>query len=141
MSAKKGLKPGLQTSKSMKKNSLFILLVLMTFGVSSQKVSPTYSTVTDNFSLRNKPQWQSKLSLFKFQDVKLLPGSFKEAEQTDLKYMLSLDADRLLAPYLREAGLPKKAESYTNWENTGLDGHIRRTLSFSPCHDVCCYRR
>ena len=25
---------------------------------------------------------------------------------------------------LREAGLTPKAPSYTNWENTGLDGHI-----------------
>src|ERR1043165_4039895 len=67
---------------------------------------------------------QTGLSLFKSQDIELLPGVFKEAEATDLKYILALDADRLLAPYLREAGLQPKAESYTNWENTGLDGHI-----------------
>ena len=35
-----------------------------------------------------------------------------------------LDADRLLAPYFREAGLETKAINYPNWENTGLDGHI-----------------
>jgi DUF1680 family protein len=62
--------------------------------------------------------------LFKSSEVKLLDGVFKRAEQTDLHYMLALNADRLLAPYLREAGLKPKAESYTNWENTGLDGHI-----------------
>lgn len=38
--------------------------------------------------------------------------------------LLTLDADRLLAPYRKEAGLPPKAENYPNWENTGLDGHI-----------------
>ena len=38
--------------------------------------------------------------------------------------MMALDPDKLLAPYLREAGLAPKAESYGNWENTGLDGHI-----------------
>lgn len=65
-----------------------------------------------------------KITAFKAQDVKLLPSVFKNAEQTDLKYMLALDADKLLAPYLREAGLPAKTTSYTNWENTGLDGHI-----------------
>ncbi|RZL18848.1 MAG: glycosyl hydrolase, partial [Pedobacter sp.] len=54
----------------------------------------------------------------------LLNGVFKQAEHTDLNYMLALNADRLLAPYLREAGLKPKAESYTNWENTGLDGHM-----------------
>ena len=34
------------------------------------------------------------------------------------------DPDRLLAPYLKGAGLEPKADNYTNWENTGLDGHI-----------------
>ena len=64
------------------------------------------------------------LSSFKYEDVQLLPGVFKAAEQTDLNYILALDKDKLLAPFLREAGLPTKAESYTNWENSGLDGHI-----------------
>ncbi|RYG08960.1 MAG: glycosyl hydrolase, partial [Chitinophagaceae bacterium] len=66
---------------------------------------------------------QDKLQAFNLSDVRLLNGPFKAAQQTDLIYMLSLDADRLLAPYLKEAGLPKKAENYGNWENTGLDGH------------------
>lgn len=56
--------------------------------------------------------------------VTLLSGPLKDAETVALRYVLSLDVDRLLAPYRREAGLPAKAESYTNWENTGLDGHI-----------------
>lgn len=57
-------------------------------------------------------------------EVSLKPSIFYNAEQTDLKYIMSLDPDRLLAPFLREAGLHPKAVSYTNWENTGLDGHI-----------------
>jgi DUF1680 family protein len=61
---------------------------------------------------------------FPLRDVRLLPGIFKEQEQTELNYMLALKPDRLLAPFQREAGLPQKAESYTNWENSGLDGHI-----------------
>ncbi|MER5209537.1 beta-L-arabinofuranosidase domain-containing protein [Streptomyces sp. NPDC002838] len=36
---------------------------------------------------------------------------------------MSLDADRLLAPLRREVGLPPVAESYGNWESSGLDGH------------------
>lgn len=69
-----------------------------------------------------KPDTQ--VSYFDMQDVRLLPSPFKHAEDLDIKYLQELDADRLLAPYLREAGLPQKAESYANWENTGLDGHI-----------------
>ncbi|NMN37675.1 glycoside hydrolase family 127 protein [Pedobacter sp. SG918] len=67
---------------------------------------------------------QTSLQPFNLTEVRLLEGPFKQAQETDKKYMLSLDADRLLAPYLREAGLKPKAASYGNWENTGLDGHI-----------------
>ncbi|MFK4106034.1 beta-L-arabinofuranosidase domain-containing protein [Streptomyces sp. NPDC019531] len=55
--------------------------------------------------------------------VRLLPGPFLDAQATALDYLLSLDADRLLAPLRREAGLPPVAESYGNWESSGLDGH------------------
>ncbi len=64
------------------------------------------------------------LQQFTLNEVKLLPGAFYNARQTDIEYMLALEPDRLLAPYLREAGLPIEKESYGNWENTGLDGHI-----------------
>ncbi len=67
---------------------------------------------------------QQPLQTFPLTDVRLLDGPFKEAQQTDMNYMLSLEPDRLLVPFLREAGLPVKATSYGNWENTGLDGHI-----------------
>jgi DUF1680 family protein len=67
---------------------------------------------------------QDQLQSFAATEIRLLDGPFKVAEQTDLKYLLSLDADRLLAPYLKEAGLKPKAENYGNWENTGLDGHL-----------------
>ncbi len=67
---------------------------------------------------------QQPLQTFPLTDVRLLEGPFKAAQQTDMNYMLSLEPDRLLVPFLREAGLPTKAASYGNWENTGLDGHI-----------------
>ncbi|TDD94708.1 glycoside hydrolase family 127 protein [Flavobacterium cellulosilyticum] len=66
----------------------------------------------------------AKLQSFPLSSVRLLEGPFKEAQLTDMKYILALDADRLLFPYLREAGIETKGESYGNWENTGLDGHI-----------------
>src|SRR5574344_2441163 len=64
------------------------------------------------------------LESFNMQDVRLLPSVFLQAEETDLRYIMAMDPDRLLAPFLRAAGLQPKAPSYTNWENTGLDGHI-----------------
>tara|TARA_R110000868_G_scaffold304437_6_gene565023 strand:- start:6090 stop:8444 length:2355 start_codon:yes stop_codon:yes gene_type:complete len=65
-----------------------------------------------------------KLQTFPLTSVELLDSPFSEAQETDKKYILELDADRLLAPYLIEAGLEAKAPKYGNWENTGLDGHI-----------------
>lgn len=59
---------------------------------------------------------------FPLRDVSLLDGPFKQARDLNLKVLLQYDVDRLLAPYRKEAGLPKKAETYPNWD--GLDGHV-----------------
>lgn len=67
---------------------------------------------------------QEALTLFPLTDVTLLDSPFLHAQQTNLNYILSMDPDRLLAPYLKEAGLPSKANNYGNWEDTGLGGHI-----------------
>jgi len=59
---------------------------------------------------------------FPLKDVVLLDGPFKHAQDLNLQVLLKYDVDRLLAPYLKEAGLPAKAKSYPNWD--GLDGHV-----------------
>lgn len=69
-------------------------------------------------------QEPNKLKTFALSSVSLLESPFSEAQETDRNYILELDADRILAPYLIEAGLEPKAPKYGNWENTGLDGHI-----------------
>lgn len=69
-------------------------------------------------------QVHQQLQYFSLQSVKLLESQFYNAQDLNKKYLLSLNADRLLAPYLKEAGLKPKASNYPNWENTGLDGHI-----------------
>ena len=65
-----------------------------------------------------------KINTFPVSDVRLTSGMFKHAEDLDICYLMGLNSDRLLAPYMKEAGLKPKAENYPNWENTGLDGHI-----------------
>jgi len=69
-------------------------------------------------------QVKQNVRYFPLNKVHLSESIFSKALQTDEKYILSMDADRLLAPYLKEAGLKPKKENYPNWENTGLDGHI-----------------
>ena len=76
------------------------------------------------FLLTGKAQTRQEVSYFPLQDVKLLESPFLQAQRTDLHYIMAMNPDKLLAPFLREAGLTPKAPSYTNWENIGLDGHI-----------------
>lgn len=66
----------------------------------------------------------TQLQTFAPGEVQLLPGLFLDAQRTDEKYILSLDPDRLLAPFQKDAGIPVKKENYGNWERWGLDGHI-----------------
>ena len=59
---------------------------------------------------------------FPLGDVTLLDGPLKKARDLNIQVLLKYDNDRLLAPYLKEAGLTPKAQSYRNWD--GLDGHV-----------------
>ncbi|MDL2356396.1 MAG: glycoside hydrolase family 127 protein [Pseudomonadota bacterium] len=64
------------------------------------------------------------VDLFPLADVRLAAGPFLEAQTTDRDYILAIEPDRLLAPFLREAGLAPRQPSYGNWESSGLDGHM-----------------
>src|ERR1035437_7323486 len=64
-----------------------------------------------------------KLQEFKLSDVKILDGPFLNAQQVDLKYILALDQDRLLPPFLKDAGIKPLKDNYPNWETSGLNGH------------------
>jgi DUF1680 family protein len=65
-----------------------------------------------------------KLHAFKLSEVRIHEGPFLQAQQADLAYLLAMEPDRLLAPFLKDAGLKPIKDNYGNWENTGLDGHI-----------------
>jgi DUF1680 family protein len=89
-----------------------------------RKVLPLIATIL-SISLPGSVIWaQSHLykDIFPLSEVTLLDGPFKHARDLNLDVMLQYDVDRLLAPFLKEAGLPPKALSYPNWE--GLDGHV-----------------
>ena len=73
---------------------------------------------------RPKQDENAKMEAFHLNQVRLLDGPFKRAQEADLKYILEMDVDRLIAPYLVEAGLTPVKEGYGNWEGSGLNGHI-----------------
>ncbi|MBN2201452.1 glycoside hydrolase family 127 protein [bacterium] len=82
---------------------------------------------------------------FPLGDVTLLDGPFKHARDLNLEVLLQYDVDRLLAPYRKEAGLPKKADCYPNWD--GLDGHVAghylsaMAMNFAATGDAECGKR
>jgi uncharacterized protein len=53
---------------------------------------------------------------FNIGEVRLLDSPFKESQDAEAKYLLSLDPDRMLAPFRSEGGLEPKAETYPGWE-------------------------
>lgn len=67
---------------------------------------------------------QDKLysNIFPLSQVRLLDGPFKHACDLNVEVLLQYDVDRLLAPFLKEAGLPPKGEVFPNWAD--LNGHV-----------------
>ncbi len=64
------------------------------------------------------------LKEFPLEDVQINQESiFYKAQEADKAYLYALDADRLLAPFLKEAGITPLKPNYPNWESMGLDGH------------------
>ncbi len=64
-----------------------------------------------------------KTTSFALQDVRLLAGPFKDAQDQNNRYLLSVNADRLLAGFREEAGLPAKGKRYGGWEAREIHGH------------------
>ncbi len=60
---------------------------------------------------------------FRLDQVRLLDGTFKEAQDIAVQYLLSLEPDRFLANFRKEAGLEPKAKHYGGWESQGVSGH------------------
>jgi hypothetical protein len=65
---------------------------------------------------------ERKMENFPLSDVTLLDGPFRQSMMLNTRILLEYDTDRLLAPFLREAGLQPKGRSFPNW--IGLDGHV-----------------
>ena len=51
--------------------------------------------------------------------VRLTGGPLKHAQDLDIKYLLELEPDRMLAYYRKRAGLEPKATGYGGWDEDG----------------------
>src|SRR5436305_1574143 len=58
--------------------------------------------------------------------VRITGGPLQRAQQADIKYLLELEPDRMLAFYRTRAGLAAKATPYGGWDGPGrnLTGHV-----------------
>ena len=93
----------------------------------SPPIPPRADALADGHS---KLKVQSVIPLparaFALEDVRLLDGPFKHAMELDRRYLLSLDADRLLHTFRINAGLPSSAQPLGGWEEPKgeLRGHF-----------------
>src|SRR6476619_6564357 len=60
---------------------------------------------------------RERLSPFALSDVRLLDGMFRDAQQRDARYLLSLEPDRMLHNFRVNAVLTPKAPIYGGWES------------------------
>jgi uncharacterized protein len=77
--------------------------------------SPVQARISPAASALAKP--------FPLQDVRLLAGHSRRGRTLRVNYLLSLEPDRFLANFRKEAGLEPRAEHYPGWERQGVSGH------------------
>lgn len=94
---------------------------------------------------------------FDLEEVTLLDGPFKTAQDLNIQYLLSYDVDRLLTPFVRQAGLAattdkdskyyqweSKHPNFANWGSPDFDlsGHVgghyltALALAYAACHQA-----
>ncbi|MFC3158413.1 hypothetical protein ACFOEQ_07675 [Chryseobacterium arachidis] len=86
-------------------------------------------------------QVSKTVSYFPLNKVALSESVFSRAMQTDKNYIMSMDADRLLAPYLKEAGLNPKKNKLSQLGKYRIGWSHWRPLYFSFGVDVRFNRR
>jgi DUF1680 family protein len=116
------LKTNFQTIfKSMKRkifSAAFSLVISLT--IHAQSYVPEFK----NARVIVSPVAPIMAYAFNLKDVKLLDGSpFKNAMEKDAAYLLTIEPDRLLYRFYRNAGLQTNGEIYGGWESEGLSGH------------------
>ncbi len=84
------------------------------------------SLTDNNTKLKVRSVIPLQVRAFELNQVRLLDGPFKHAQELDRQYLLSLEPDRLLHTFRINAGLPSSAKPYGGWEepNGELRGHF-----------------
>lgn len=93
-----------------------IFIKALCFGLATTIATSSYGT-GDLVPSRHK------IEPFELSQVRLLSSPFKEAQDKDIEYLLSVEPDRLLARFRENAGLVPRAKSYGGWEAQSIAGH------------------
>lgn len=109
-----------------------------------------------------KAQHRLYPSQFDLQEVTLLDGPFKTAQDLNYRSLFDYDVDRLLTPYVRQAGLSNTKDQHSRyyqweilhpnfesftWNSLALDGHVLShylsalSISYASCHDEMLRKR
>src|ERR1700712_590130 len=93
------------------------------FFIISAARAQSYVPVWNDQRVKVAPVVDIKAYSFNLNNIKLLPGAFTDAMEADVKYLLKIEPDRLLADFRVHSGLKAKGEKYGGWESSGLAGH------------------
>jgi DUF1680 family protein len=94
-----------------------LLLITFAFVASIACAEPSPSTPP--------PNPIQKVSSFELTQVRLLDSPFKQAQELDRRYLLSIDPNSLLLMFRVTAGLPGRGKPVGGWEGPGVElrGH------------------
>lgn len=92
--------------------------------VAAAALAPLLAAIAPGAQAAEAAARSSRTRAFALSRVRLLPGPYEAARALDARYLLSLDADRLLHGFRTNAGLEPKAPRYGGWESQVLcPGH------------------
>src|SRR5690348_9880571 len=74
-------------------------------------------------AVSGSPELNGPVSPFPLEAVRLRPSPYLTAVESNGRYLLRLEPDRLLHNFRVSAGLPPKGAVYGGWESLSLAGH------------------
>ena len=112
--------------KSSNRRSFIQTSALTVAGMALPPIAPLGNESRDAMTMPPLPGARVVARAVPINKVRLTGGPLQRAQQADIKYLLALEPDRMLAFYRIRAGLPSKATPYGGWDGPGrnLTGHV-----------------
>ncbi|MCK8494920.1 glycoside hydrolase family 127 protein [Spirosoma sp. RP8] len=128
-------------------NRKHALLFSVTIFFHSSALAQTYLPEKNDARIKVKTAVPIKAYTFPLNEVKVLDGPFKTAQEADVRFLLDLKPDRLLSDFRVHSGLAPKDKKYGGWESSGLAGHSlghylsALALHYAATNDPECLKR